>query len=34
MLEIWDYKEVLAVHDNLEDVNESINQLNLLPDGF
>lgn len=33
-LKLWDYKEVLTVHDNLEYVNESINQLDLVPDGF
>ena len=33
-LKLWDYKEVLDVHENLEYVNESINQLDLVPDGF
>lgn len=33
-LKLWDYKEVLDVHENLEYVNESINQLVLVPDGF
>jgi hypothetical protein len=33
-LKLWDYKEVLNVHENLEYVNESINQLDLVPDGF
>lgn len=33
-LKLWDYKEVLEVHENLEYVNESINQLDLVPDGF
>lgn len=33
-LKLWDYKEVLTVHENLEYVNESINQLDLVPDGF
>lgn len=33
-LKLWNYKEVLNVHENLEYVNESINQLDLVPDGF
>lgn len=33
-LKFWDYQEVLNVHENLEYVNESINQLNLVPNGF
>lgn len=33
-LKLWDYQEVLNVHDNLEYVNESINKLNLVPSGF
>jgi len=33
-LKLWDYKEVLNVHENLEYVNESINKLDLVPDGF
>jgi hypothetical protein len=33
-LKLWDYKEVLNVHENLEYVNESINKLELVPDGF
>jgi hypothetical protein len=33
-LKLWDYKEVLDVHENLEYGNESINQLDLVPDGF
>lgn len=33
-LKLWDYKEVLNVHENLEYVNESINQLDLVSDGF
>ena len=30
-LRYWDYKKVLAVHDALEMVNESINSLGLVP---
>lgn len=33
-LKLWDYQEVLNVHENLEFVNESINQLDLVPGGF
>jgi len=33
-LKFWDYQEVLAVHENLEYVNESINKLDLVPGGF
>jgi len=33
-LKLWDYQEVLAVHENLEYVNESINKLDLVPGGF
>ena len=33
-LKFWDYKEVLQVHEALELVNESINSLNLVPQGF
>ena len=33
-LRLWDYEEVLSVHEHLEYVNESINKLNLVPDGF
>lgn len=33
-LKLWDYQEVLNVHEKLEYVNESINQLNLVPEGF
>ncbi len=33
-LKLWDYKEVLNVHENLEYVNESINELDLVPEGF
>lgn len=34
VLKIWDYLEVLKVHDSLEFVNTSINKLNLVPEGF
>jgi len=30
----WDYKKVLEIHDALEMVNESINSLRLVPQGF
>lgn len=33
-LKYWDYKEVLQVHEALESVNESINSLGLVPQGF
>ena len=33
-LRYWDYKKVLDVHDALEMVNESINSLGLVPQGF
>ncbi|MDP2863107.1 MAG: hypothetical protein Q8N95_09975 [Desulfobacterales bacterium] len=33
-LKYWDYKKVLEVHDALEMVNESINSLGLVPQGF
>ena len=33
-LRYWDYKKVLEVHDALEMVNESINSLGLVPQGF
>lgn len=33
-LKYWDYKEVLEVHTSLEYVNESINKLQLVPQGF
>jgi len=33
-LKLWDYQEVLNVHENLEYVNESINKLDLVPGGF
>lgn len=33
-LKLWDYQEVLEVHESLEFVNGSINQLGLVPDGF
>jgi len=34
ILKVWDYEEVLNVHDSLEFVNTSINKLNLVPEGF
>jgi hypothetical protein len=33
-LRTWNYKEVLQNYEALEAVNESINKLNLVPDGF
>ena len=33
-LKVWDYAEVLRVHESLEFVNASINKLNLVPEGF
>ena len=33
-LKYWDYEEVLTVHSALERVNESINALGLVPQGF
>lgn len=33
-LRYWDYKEVLQIHEALEAVNESINKLGLVPQGF
>jgi hypothetical protein len=33
-LKYWDYKEVLEVHEALESVNEAINRLGLVPQGF
>jgi len=33
-LRFWDYEEVLRVHESLAYVNESINNLNLVPQGF
>ena len=33
-LKYWDYKEVLQVHEALESVNEAINALGLVPQGF
>lgn len=33
-LKYWDYKEVLLVHEQLKSVNEAINQLGLVPEGF
>jgi hypothetical protein len=34
ILKIWDYEEVLEVHESLEFVNGTINKLNLVPEGF
>ncbi len=33
-LKYWDYEDVLRVHESLESVNESINRLGLVPQGF
>lgn len=33
-LKLWDYEEVLKVHESLAAVNESINKLGLVPQGF
>lgn len=33
-LRYWDYEEVLQVHEQLETVNETINNLGLVPQGF
>jgi hypothetical protein len=33
-LKYWDYKEVLQIHEALQMVNESINSLGLVPQGF
>lgn len=33
-LRYWDYTEVLQVHEALESVNEAINKLGLVPQGF
>ena len=33
-LRFWDYLEVLRVHESLALVNESINSLGLIPEGF
>ena len=33
-LRYWDYEEVLSVHSSLEGVNEAINKLGLVPQGF
>jgi len=34
VLKLWDYKEVLEVHCNLEFMNLSINKLNFVPENF
>ncbi|MBN1140880.1 MAG: hypothetical protein JXB25_03650 [Deltaproteobacteria bacterium] len=33
-LKCWDYEKVLVTHDALEMVNETINSLGLVPQGF
>ena len=33
-LKFWEYGEILKVHESLEFVNESINNLGLVPQGF
>lgn len=33
-LKFWDYEEILRVHEGLEFVNASINNLGLVPQGF
>ncbi len=33
-LKFWDYEEVMRVYDSLASVNETINRLGLVPDGF
>lgn len=33
-LKFWDYEEILKIHESLEFVNESINNLGLVPQGF
>jgi hypothetical protein len=33
-LKCWDYENVLKVHEDLAFVNESINKLGLVPEGF
>lgn len=33
-LKLWDYREVWKIHESLEFVNQSINKLKLVPDGF
>lgn len=33
-LKYWDYVEVLDIHEKLKVINESINRLNLVPEGF
>lgn len=33
-LKYWDYKQILQIHESLEMVNESINSLGLVPQGF
>ena len=33
-LKLWDYREVWQVHESLEFVNRSINNLKLVPDSF
>ena len=33
-LKLWNYKEVIEIHDCLEKSNQIINKLNLIPDSF
>jgi hypothetical protein len=33
-LKYWDYEEIIKVHESLEFINESINNLDLVPQGF
>lgn len=33
-LKYWDYENVLQVHESLQFVNESINELGLVPESF
>jgi hypothetical protein len=33
-LKYWDYEEILQIHESLEYVNQSINKLGLVPEGF
>ena len=33
-LKLWDYEEVLQIHEALQSVNETINKLGLVPQGF
>jgi hypothetical protein len=33
-LKYWDYEEILKIHEGLEYINSSINELGLVPQGF